>query len=98
MSNRLPPDEYTILCRYVYRRDKWKCRCCGRREGLHAHHIVYRSQGGLDRTENLITLCFQCHDKVHAHKIVLLPMTGYAAINANGIIRFEIVGLGIYPA
>jgi hypothetical protein len=32
---------------------------------LQVHHIVFRSQGGLDTEENLITLCGAHHDNAH---------------------------------
>lgn len=32
------------------------------------HHIRYKSQGGGDNHENLITLCRACHDLVHSNK------------------------------
>ena len=101
MSNRLPPEEYKKLCILVLRRDHWKCRCCGRRDGLHVHHIVYRSQGGLDVMENLIALCHQCHDKVHNHLTVIHlegkePGTVHTVRGANALVWFEVVGLGSY--
>lgn len=104
MSNRLPPEEYKALCRVVLRRDRWRCRCCLRRDCLHVHHIVYRSRGGLDTTENLITLCCGCHEKVHLHRIVILLLEGcapgisYYPKGAGAPVTFEIVGLGKYLA
>lgn len=47
---------------FIYERDGWDdtgvaCRCCGRWTDMPAiHHIVFRSQGGLDVPKNLITL------------------------------------------
>ena len=32
---------------------------------LHAHHIVYLSQGGTDTIENTIALCPNCHARIH---------------------------------
>ncbi|MBC8235124.1 HNH endonuclease [bacterium] len=38
----------------------------GKREAkLQAHHVVWTSKGGKDSIYNLITLCENCHDKVH---------------------------------
>jgi 5-methylcytosine-specific restriction endonuclease McrA len=69
------PTEYTAVQRQCFERDKWRCRHCGRRNGLHTHHIIFRSRGGLDVLWNLITICYCCHDKVHSEK---LRMTGNA--------------------
>lgn len=50
----------------VLNRDGYRCQICGRgNTGLEVHHIVYRSQGGTDDENNLITLCKDCHSKVH---------------------------------
>lgn len=50
----------------VLHRDGYTCQLCGRKHTrLEVHHIIYRSQGGTDDEDNLITLCEDCHDKVH---------------------------------
>lgn len=49
----------------VFARDHYKCCICGMgvEEGaiLQVHHIVYRSKGGTDRINNLLTVCSKCH-------------------------------------
>ena len=50
-------------------RDKWKCRCCGNRSNLMAHHIVYRSHQGPNELQNLLTLCSACHRGHHDGKL-----------------------------
>ena len=50
----------------VLNRDNYTCQCCkGKRKDskLEVHHIMFRSQGGSDEEENLITLCHTCHWK-----------------------------------
>lgn len=48
---------------FVFARDNYTCQCCGKSKGkiLQTHHIVYRSNGGTDRVDNLITVCTDCH-------------------------------------
>lgn len=47
-------------------RDNYTCQCCKRKNGtLNVHHIIYRSMGGADTLDNLITLCEECHQKLH---------------------------------
>ena len=53
---------------YVFSRDGYTCQGCKRKRDadgkglkLHAHHIIYRSLGGSDRVENLLTVCVDCH-------------------------------------
>jgi len=50
---------------YVLCRDGFKCQHCGSKEHLEVHHIIYRSQGGTNNVNNLITLCHECHQDVH---------------------------------
>lgn len=56
---------------YILHRDNYKCKYakgkCG--EKLHVHHIVFRSNGGNDKPENLITLCERHHKDLHDGKL-----------------------------
>jgi hypothetical protein len=47
----------------VFARDGWRCAVpgCSRMRGLHAHHVVFRAQGGGDEREDLVTLCADHH-------------------------------------
>ena len=87
----LSPINYKRLCHFkVFPRDKWRCCICGHRKPLNAHHIVYRSQQGPDRSWNLISLCEWCHKAVHARVVVLLAATGNPndRVDANvGVIK-----------
>ncbi|MGD9581635.1 MAG: HNH endonuclease [Vampirovibrionia bacterium] len=42
-----------------------KCQYCGSANVVSAHHIIFRSDDGDDALENLISLCFTCHRRVH---------------------------------
>lgn len=61
---RLTPYKYSKLRREIYERDEGQCVICGS-PGAHIHHIVFRSQGGKDAADNLVTLCGSCHEKAH---------------------------------
>ena len=56
----------------MYRRDRWRCRHCDTTHNLTPHHIVFRSHGGTDDLDNLITLCLRCHDAVHMGMLEIL--------------------------
>ena len=63
---------------YVLNRDNYKCqnkKCKTKDKRLHVHHIDFRSNGGSDEPENLITLCKTCHDNLH-DGILILNLTG----------------------
>lgn len=56
----------------ILHRDNYTCQCCGKKNcRLEVHHIKFKSNGGTDDEENLITLCKECHDGVHDGTITL---------------------------
>ncbi|MEW6747786.1 MAG: AAA family ATPase, partial [Planctomycetota bacterium] len=59
------------LRRKVLARDGHSCRCCGRKTGLHVHHIRWRSRKGRTRLSNLLTLCAHCHALLHHGYLVI---------------------------
>lgn len=47
---------------FVFARDNYTCQVCKKRNKiLNTHHIIYKSKGGTDRADNLITVCADCH-------------------------------------
>ncbi|MEG1725883.1 MAG: RNA-guided endonuclease IscB [Anaerovoracaceae bacterium] len=57
---------------YVLNRDNFICQYCkgkSKDSKLEVHHIVFRSNEGSDDEENLITLCSDCHYKLHHNKL-----------------------------
>lgn len=63
---------YSSRRKAVLHRDNYTCQCCGKKNcRLEVHHIKFRSNGGTDDEENLITLCEDCHKGVHAGTVVL---------------------------
>ena len=56
----------------VLSRDGYECQHCkGRHKDskLEVHHIIFKSQGGSDEADNLVTLCHTCHKALHDGKI-----------------------------
>ena len=47
----------------IFERDDWRCQApnCFARANLQAHHVVFRSRGGGDEPDNLVSLCWSCH-------------------------------------
>ena len=81
-------------------RDNYTCQCCGKKHTrLEVHHIIFRSQGGSDELDNLITLCEKCHADIHAVKIVL-NLKGKRKRNLRHATQMSIIRnqlLKIYP-
>ena len=56
----------------ILHRDNYTCQCCGKKNcRLEVHHVKFKSNGGTDDEENLITLCEDCHKGVHDGTVVL---------------------------
>jgi 5-methylcytosine-specific restriction endonuclease McrA len=55
----------------VFARDSWKCRDCGERADLHAHHIKPFAQFPALRFDlsNGKAVCIPCHEKIHGRKL-----------------------------
>jgi 5-methylcytosine-specific restriction endonuclease McrA len=62
---RLNSTSYSRLHREVLERDGWRCQVCGSMQQLQVHHLKFRSHSGSDVERNLITLCANCHERVH---------------------------------
>lgn len=70
----------------IFQRDGWRCAVpgCTSHRNLQVHHIVFRSQGGGDEPENLVTLCAWHHQRgVHGG---VVRITGQAPDR----LRFEL--------
>lgn len=66
---RLKGKELSDIYQKAFERDEYTCqdnKCPGGYPIDRApHHIQYKSQGGSDTMDNLITLCIHCHGKAH---------------------------------
>lgn len=68
-------EEYAIFLRTSYWRtvrsavifrDEKKCTKCGDTNRLHVHHLTYENHNNEhEHTEDLITLCENCHNEIH---------------------------------
>lgn len=67
------PSDWDSRRRQVYERDDYTCQNCGASSHqdesitLHAHHIVPKSKGGSHSLSNLVSLCDDCHSRIHPH-------------------------------
>lgn len=53
---------YQTVKQFVLARDNYTCQVCKQKGGkLKIHHIIYRSLGGTNTVDNLITVCAKCH-------------------------------------
>jgi 5-methylcytosine-specific restriction endonuclease McrA len=77
------------IAKKVFERDGWKCRSCRFTSGLHPHHIVFKSQQGKDVLNNLITLCYSCHQGVHDHN---LKLDIKEVLEDNVVVKFIRIG------
>jgi 5-methylcytosine-specific restriction endonuclease McrA len=65
---RLDSTSYRELHRLVLERDGWRCQACGSMQNLQVHHLKFRSHSGGDEEQNLITLCAECHERMHGKR------------------------------
>ena len=49
----------------IFRRDGFRCVCCGETKNLNVHHITYENLG-TEQECDLVTLCQPCHEKIHS--------------------------------
>ena len=52
--------------------DEYMCFfCCRQFKGNHGQHIILYSEGGIASSDNMVTLCPECHREYHNGKIKL---------------------------
>jgi len=65
-----PLTGYENVKAFVLHRDDYRCQHKARGvkhdKQLHVHHVIWRSRGGTDKPDNLLTLCRMCHASLHA--------------------------------
>lgn len=82
----------------VLERDQGLCRFCGTwAEEPALHHVRYRSEGGFNRLDNLITVHWmwrpRCHEAIHSRKRlyqpVLLEIVKLSGVTALQYMRWQ---------
>lgn len=65
------PEDWSELRQIVLERDEYTCQGCGTSVATsgQVHHIVPLGCGGTNTLRNLITLCEECHGRVHSGSI-----------------------------
>lgn len=74
VEKRLYEKQFKINRKIVLILDNYQCRECGSKDNLHVHHIIERCNGGTNDTDNLITLCKDCHKQRHRKQRVFALM------------------------
>ena len=79
---------YENVKAYVLARDNHQCyfnnKSCSKKS--HVHHIVFRSDGGSDAPNNLITLCKRHHQQLHDGKIRLKTIK-HKSLSAGVVVK-----------
>lgn len=64
--DRPDPIEWERLRQLVLEQDRYRCMLCDTYpKEKHVHHIIPISKFGSNHQNNLITLCYKCHNKAH---------------------------------
>lgn len=50
-------------------RDNETCQACGSTSKVEGHHIFDHQYSGAANSDNIISLCHDCHTKVHTGKL-----------------------------
>ena len=80
--------EYKIWRIEVYKKDKYKCRLCGSKKDIVAHHLKLFSDFPELRfsVDNGITLCRSCHLKLHKYVMGIGATTNGTITIKDGLI------------
>jgi len=94
--------EFHLLCKAIFKRDRNTCQSClitrnkllVDKKFLTAHHIIPREEYDTNETQNLITLCNDCHDKIEELEIKTREeITGYFSRGHHRWHRKENIGV-----
>jgi predicted restriction endonuclease len=66
VEERPDPETWEVIRQATLQRDGYRCRICGEQDTtLQVHHLLELSRGGRTEASNLLTLCKDCHTKIH---------------------------------
>lgn len=57
--------EYRKVRAVAMERDNYTCQVCRRARATQVHHLRYPKWGTFDVPENLQSICYPCHCKIH---------------------------------
>ena len=69
-SNYLKTDNWKRIRKLVLERDQYLCQGCRTKKAVHVHHTTYDFLGD-ELLFQLISLCVDCHQKIHPEKNIL---------------------------
>lgn len=63
--------EWIKLRDFIFERDGYKCRICGKTKDLRIHHTIEKSadSSNMYNPNNLQVLCEECHEKAHSRHV-----------------------------
>jgi len=66
LAKMLPADQWDVVRRAVYRKERYRCQVCGREGLLHCHEVWhYAEETGRQWLAGLQALCSDCHGVKH---------------------------------
>lgn len=72
------------------------CAVCGKAGATDWHHIIFRSHGGDEADENMLEVCRECHEKIHA-RLISPDEVAFARLTAGTYIEENIRAIGARP-
>lgn len=64
------PPSWPEIAKELRKLDKHTCMVCRCEDTkIHVHHILYKSNFGTNRKENLVSLCKRCHENEHGREL-----------------------------
>lgn len=57
--------KYRAVRAEAMRRDSYTCQECKTARATQVHHLRYPKWGTFDTPDNLVSICYPCHCKIH---------------------------------